>query len=401
MAHESYFDGSDVGLSSAAENVDAFAIRSDGSLLFSTTGQAHVPGVTSAGEDLLLFRPTQLGAQTRGTWQMFFDGSDVGLSTWEGLDGVSELPDGRLIVSTHRVAKVPGHSSSHQPEDLLAFRPTATGNHTTGTWAHFFDGSDVHLSGTLENVDGVSVDNDGQTIHLSTTSLFCVPGLLGFGRDIFTFQAEQLGTHTRGSFDSPLTLNGSHRGMLFNSIDAIHLPSEPVTNQPPVIAAIVSPSIPELVPYSLQLSASDPDTPTSQLVWSLTSAPAGASLNATTGRFTWTPTEAQGPGTFPVIVSVTDGNQSAQATFTISVTEVNQAPVIRPSVSPTIDEGTTYNVLLQANDPDLPAQTLTWSLVSGPTGFVQNPTTGELPGDRPKRKDQAYFRLWSPFLMAL
>ncbi|MCC6511779.1 MAG: hypothetical protein IT423_21945, partial [Pirellulaceae bacterium] len=98
--HELYFDGSDVGLSSAAENVDAFAIRSDGSLLFSTVGTAYLSGVTAAGEDLMLFQPTQLGSHTSGTWQMFFDGSDVGLSNWEGLDGVSELPDGRLIIST-------------------------------------------------------------------------------------------------------------------------------------------------------------------------------------------------------------------------------------------------------------------------------------------------------------
>ncbi len=253
-------------MNSDSENVDAFAIRADGSLLFSTVGHAHVTGVTAAAEDLMLFRPTKLGSQTAGTWQFFFDGSDVGLSDSESLDGVSELPDGRLIISTQRSAHVPGVSDTVRPEDLLAFRPITTGIRTTGTWSQFLDGSDVHLGGLTENIDGVSVDNDGTTSTLSTTSLFCVPGLYGFGRDIFTFEATELGSTTRGSFNTPLTLNGSHRGLLFNSMDAIHLPSPTVVNQPPVIVAISSPSIPELAPYSLQLAANDPDTPITQLI---------------------------------------------------------------------------------------------------------------------------------------
>ncbi len=58
--HEIYFDGSDVGLTTHDENIDAFAIRRDGSLLISTEGRATVTGVTAQHEDLLLFRPTQL-----------------------------------------------------------------------------------------------------------------------------------------------------------------------------------------------------------------------------------------------------------------------------------------------------------------------------------------------------
>lgn len=241
-------------------NVDAFAIRPDGSLLFSTIGQIQVPNVTAAAEDIVLFRPTQLGSNTSGSWELYVDGSDIGISTWEGLDGVSALPDGRLVISTQRTASLPGISGSVLPEDLSVLTLTSTGNNTKGSWARFFDGSDVHLSGVFKNIDGLSVDDNGSTIHLSTTSLFYVPGLLGFGRDIFTFEAEQLGTHTSGDYRSSLTLNGSHRGLLFNSINAIHVPSQAVVNQPPVIAAINSPTIPELAAYQLQLTASDPDT---------------------------------------------------------------------------------------------------------------------------------------------
>jgi large repetitive protein len=375
--HQIYFDGSDVGLTTGAENVDAFAIRADGSMLFSTTGHTHVPGATANEEDLMLFRPTSLGTNTAGTWELFFDGSDVGLSSWEGLDGVSELPDGRLIISVGRQADVSGLAGVTNPEDLLSFTIGSSGSNTSGSFQRYFDGSDVHLGGTLENVDGVSVDADGNTIHLSTTGIFLVPGLLGFGRDIFTFEATQLGNHTQGTYQTPLTLNGSHRGLLCNSINAIHIPSSTVVNQPPIIAAITSPTIPELAAYELQLSATDPDTPAAQLVWSLVSGPAGSQLNAATGLYTWTPTETQGPGVFPVIVAVTDGTSTVPATFSISVTEVNQPPVVAPIGNQTIDEETALTLQVNATDADLPAQALTYALGSGaPAGATIGSTGG-------------------------
>ena len=43
------------------------------------------------------------------------------------------------------------------------------------------------------------------------------------------------------------------------------------------------------------------------VAWSLDAgAPAGAAINAATGAFSWTPTEAQGPGVFPITIRATD-----------------------------------------------------------------------------------------------
>jgi hypothetical protein len=62
--HELYFDGSDVGLTSNSEDIDAFAMRTDGSLLISTIGGVSVAGVrNSTGGDLLRFVPTSTGNQ--------------------------------------------------------------------------------------------------------------------------------------------------------------------------------------------------------------------------------------------------------------------------------------------------------------------------------------------------
>src|SRR5262249_32049462 len=60
-------------------------------------------------------------------------------------------------------------------------------------------------------------------------------------------------------------------------------------------------------------------------------APAGAAVNPSTGAFSWTPSEAQGPGVYPITIRVTDGGSpplSAWRTFTVTVREVNVAPVL-------------------------------------------------------------------------
>jgi len=99
-------------------------------------------------------------------------------------------------------------------------------------------------------------------------------------------------------------------------------------------------------------------------------APTGASINPTTGQFTWTPTEAQGPGVYTVTVTVTDNgspNLSDGETFTITVNEVNEPPVAGNDQY-TVDEGgiliiTAPGVL--GNDTDSEESPLTAILVGG------------------------------------
>ncbi len=99
-------------------------------------------------------------------------------------------------------------------------------------------------------------------------------------------------------------------------------------NNAPSIAAIPNQVVWPDTTLSLTISASDPEN--NQLKFSLDSAPAGASINEWTGRFSWKPTPAQ-TGTHSVVVRVIDNGSpaaSATATFTIAVTEV-QPEVLR------------------------------------------------------------------------
>ncbi|MBV5331475.1 hypothetical protein JZU69_03585, partial [bacterium] len=97
-----YFDGSDVGLTTSDEDVDAFDIQPDGRLLISAIGNISVTGASGVDEDLLVFTPAQLGATTSGTWAMYFDGSDVGLSNTsnEDVNGVWVDAAGKIYLTT-------------------------------------------------------------------------------------------------------------------------------------------------------------------------------------------------------------------------------------------------------------------------------------------------------------
>ena len=155
-------------------------------------------------------------------------------------------------------------------------------------------------------------------------------------------------------------------------------------NQAPVLAAIGNKTVDELAELTFTATATDPDVPAQQLTFSLVGAPAGASIDPASGVFTWTPTEAQGPGTYPFTVRVCDnGNpvQCAEEQITVTVNEVNAAPVLGAIGNQTVNAGSQLSFTATATDTDIPAQQLTFSLANGtngqiPAGASIDPTTG-------------------------
>lgn len=198
------FDGSDVGLSSFA--IDGMELLSDGRILLSFTGAGTIGGIATDDSDVLQFTPTSLGSTTAGTWAMLFDGSDVGLTTDdEDIDSIGVNAAGRLVVSTLGASSVTGVSG--QDEDILEFIATSFGTTTAGSWAMYFDGSDVGLStNASEDVDAADYTSSG-TLLLSTLGNFSVTGASGTSQDIFEFVPTTLGGTTAGSFSLYLDLS--------------------------------------------------------------------------------------------------------------------------------------------------------------------------------------------------
>ena len=151
-------------------------------------------------------------------------------------------------------------------------------------------------------------------------------------------------------------------------------------NRAPVLAEIDDDTIDEMVPYGFTASATDPDLPANTLAFSLIGAPTGAGIDPVTGEFSWTPAESQGPGVYTFTVKVTDNGDpslSDEQEVELTVLEVNRAPVLAEIDDDTIDEMVPYGFTASATDPDLPANTLAFSLIGAPTGAGIDPVTGE------------------------
>ena len=151
-------------------------------------------------------------------------------------------------------------------------------------------------------------------------------------------------------------------------------------NQAPVLGAIGNKTVNELATLAFTATATDPDAG-SVLTFSLDAgSPAGATIGGSSGAFSWTPAESQGPGAYPTTVRVTDNGSPALSDFetiTITVNEVNVAPVVASPGNKTVDELSALSTTITATDADLPAQTIAWSVdAGGPAGLTINASTG-------------------------
>ncbi len=131
--------------------MDAFDILADGRLLVSTLGNVSVTGASGADEDLLAFTPAQLGSTTSGTWAMYFDGSDVGLSSTsnEDVNGVWVDAVGKIYLTTLGSFSVTGVSGDGS--DIFTCTPGSLGSTTSCTFAMYWDGSNNGFSGEDSN----------------------------------------------------------------------------------------------------------------------------------------------------------------------------------------------------------------------------------------------------------
>ena len=116
------------------------------------------------------------------------------------------------------------------------------------------------------------------------------------------------------------------------------------------------------------------------------SLPLGMTIDPLTGLFNWTPSESQ-QGVYSVTITVTDDGISPLSdseTITITVNEVNDAPVLDPIGDQAVDEENLLSFTATATDPnDDPANDLTFSLDRGLSGLGDD----DRPDDGPVQLD--------------
>jgi hypothetical protein len=144
---ELVFDGSDYGLTTSAEDVDAAALDGDGRLLLSVSGTAAGGFGAAADEDILVFDGSSLS--------LFLDGSAVGLGgSSEDVSAIEVSPDGVIHLSTVGNYDVPGASGNRS--DALQCVPTLAPDGTVAScnWSNYWDGSSVGFG--TENLNALS-----------------------------------------------------------------------------------------------------------------------------------------------------------------------------------------------------------------------------------------------------
>jgi len=153
--------GADFGLTKGAEDIDGLGIDVDGSLLVSTIGTAKVPGSTGEieGKDQDVLKLDE----ATGTWSIYFDGSNVGLTENSedirsvAIDTASNLPGDPTVYLT--LSGDFDVTSTNQDEgdknDVEACVPLTLGAETTVcSFFKFLDGETVNAENQL---DGLSI----------------------------------------------------------------------------------------------------------------------------------------------------------------------------------------------------------------------------------------------------
>ncbi|MXP27198.1 tandem-95 repeat protein, partial [Altererythrobacter indicus] len=229
------------------------------------------------------------------------------------------------------------------------------------------------------SVDGV--DPEG------TTPSFALAG--GADADLFTIDETTgaLAFKVAPDFEAPGTAGGSNVYHVNVAVsDGVNVTTQAVevtvldVNEAPVITSGLSLTVAENGTAVGTVAATDDDG--DGLTFSLTGG-ADADLftiDAATGALSFkvAPDYEAGQTSFVVEVSVSDGTIVTSDTVTITLTDVNEAPVITSALDVTVIEGDAGPVLFEAEDPD--GDTLSWSIEPGGDGalFTIDGATGEI-----------------------
>jgi hypothetical protein len=147
------------------------------------------------------------------------------------------------------------------------------------------------------------------------------------------------------------------------------------TNRAPVLSVPGAQAVNEAQALTFNVSATDPDSGQT-LTYSASGLPTGASFNAATRTFSWTPAYGQA-GTYSISFSVVDSGSpplSDTQTVAVSVNHVNRPPVLAAIGNKSIAEGQALTFTLSATDPDS-GETLTYSATGLPSGATFDPQT--------------------------
>ncbi len=148
-------------------------------------------------------------------------------------------------------------------------------------------------------------------------------------------------------------------------------------NDAPTITSTALTTATEDNSYSYTLTATDVDTGDT-LTMSAPTLPTWLSFDPVTGVLSGMPTNAE-VGNHNVTLRVNDGTVNVDQSFTIMVSNTNDAPTFTSTAITNATEDSSYNYTFTASDPDV-GDTLILSAPTLPTWLSFDPATGVLSG---------------------
>jgi hypothetical protein len=205
------YDGGQPFSLKALDDVFLFALlmSAPDSFYLNAAGNGTVAGLPFTGADILRY------TRSSRTWQMVFDASDVGVSA--NVNAFAFLPSGEILLVFKTNVTLPGLGVV-TPWDVVRFSPTQLGPNTAGTFAWYFDGSDVGLTVASEKIDALGfhvTDAGSRRLRISTTGAAAVINefgnpLAGRDEDVMVFIIQTPGANTVGRWKADLFLDGSN-----------------------------------------------------------------------------------------------------------------------------------------------------------------------------------------------
>ncbi len=262
-----------------------------------------------------------------------FAGEGVVFNATAGLVITDAKPDRFVPVSGDRVFGDPATSGAAAGVVELEFVDPANGAHAVTDFVRFFV-VDAETAGAVVT----ALDPDGAT--LLTRELHGGAGA-----------QERVLLRVANISKVRVTLGSGADSV---ALDSLVFTTPTAFNRAPTLAALSDATLDEGQTLTFTAVGSDPDG--DPITYGLVPpAPSGATMDPVTGAFSWAPNELQGPGTFPLTVSVTDDQvppATATRTFQVTVREVNQPPVM-PAVPELVhDQPGTFRFRVVASDPD-------------------------------------------------
>jgi RHS repeat-associated protein len=200
-------------------------------------------------------------------------------------------------------------------------------------------------AGTLYAYDYNASDPDGDplTYFLDGT----IPAGLTFAGGVISWTptAAQLGVH---SFTARVT---DGRGGEADLPFTVTVGTGEIANRPPTITSTPPFTATATLEYAYNATATDPDG--DPIRWSFDESPAGAVIDAATGKVRWVPTVDQVGTRFEFKLRASDPYAGAAIqTFSVDVFGLNRPPQITSDGPATATIGTPYFYAVRATDPD-------------------------------------------------